>query len=146
MLSHEMDFYCCANREGFCKSSHTHTHTHTRTHTRTHTHAHTHTRNSCNMGERDLPNMYARGPRAYISGESRAPMLQVLCITSGTLKVCLTYRFCFAYLYNHEYSFWLWFFYLTFRWRLFIPYIIVFPYNTVFTWKLALRNRDKWWV
>ena len=49
--------------------------------------------NSCNMGERDLPDMYARslraaGPRAYISGESRAPMLQVICITSGTLKIC----------------------------------------------------------
>ena len=62
-------------------------------------------RNSCNMGTRDLPDMYARGLRAYISGESRAPMLQVLCITSGTLKICLTYRFCFAYLYNNEYSF-----------------------------------------
>ena len=62
------------------------------------------------MGARDLPDMYARGPqarglRAYISGESQAPMLQVLCITSGTLKICLTYRFCFAYLYNNEYSF-----------------------------------------
>ena len=51
------------------------------------------------MGARDLPDMYARGLRAYISGESRAPMLQVLCITSGTLKICLTYRFCFAYIY-----------------------------------------------
>ena len=66
--------------------------------------------NSCNMGARDLPDMYARspratGPRAYISGKSRASMLQVLCITSGTLKICLTYRFCFAYLYNNEYSF-----------------------------------------
>ena len=30
----------------------------------------------------------ARGLRAYISGESRAPMLQVMCITSGTLKIC----------------------------------------------------------
>ena len=45
------------------------------------------------MGARDLPDMYARGPqaqglRAYISGESRAPMLQVICITSGTLKIC----------------------------------------------------------
>ena len=47
----------------------------------------------------------ARGLRAYISGESRVPMLQVLCITSGNLKICLTYRFCFAYLYNNEYSF-----------------------------------------
>ena len=102
--------------------------------------------NSCNMGARDLPDMYARSPRAYISGESRAPMLQVPCITSGTLNICLTYRFCFAYLYNNEYSFWLWFFYLTFQWRLFILCIVVFLYNTVFTWKLALRNRDKWWV
>ena len=30
----------------------------------------------------------ARGLRAYISGESRAPMLQIICITSGTLKIC----------------------------------------------------------
>ena len=39
--------------------------------------------NSCNMGARDLPDMYARGPqargmRAYISGKSRAHMLQVM--------------------------------------------------------------------
>ena len=45
------------------------------------------------MGARDLPDMYARSPsaaglRAYISGESRAPMLQLICITSGTLKMC----------------------------------------------------------
>ena len=38
----------------------------------------------------------ARGPmalglQAYISGKSRAPMLQVLCITSGTLKIAQTY-------------------------------------------------------
>ena len=32
----------------------------------------------------------ARGLRAYISGKSRAPMLQVLCITSGTLKITQT--------------------------------------------------------
>ena len=44
--------------------------------------------NSCNMGMRDLPDMYARGPRAYISGKSRVHMLQVICNTSGTLKIC----------------------------------------------------------
>ena len=49
--------------------------------------------NSCNMGTRDLPDMYARGPqarglRAYISGKSRVHMLQVICNTSGTLKIC----------------------------------------------------------
>ena len=49
--------------------------------------------NSCNMGTRDLPDMYARspraaGPRAYISGKSRVYMLQVICNTSGTLKIC----------------------------------------------------------
>ena len=46
--------------------------------------------NGCNMGARDLPDMYApeaRGPqaqgmRAYISGKSRAHMLQIICITS----------------------------------------------------------------
>ena len=26
--------------------------------------------------------------RAYISGKSRLPMLQVICITFGTLKIC----------------------------------------------------------
>ena len=45
------------------------------------------TSNSCNMGMRDLPDMYALspwacGPRAYISGKSREHMLQVICITS----------------------------------------------------------------
>ena len=30
MLSHKMDFNCCAKRDGFCKSSHIHnTHPHT---------------------------------------------------------------------------------------------------------------------
>ena len=47
--------------------------------------------NSCNMGMRDLPDMYARSPRGsgihaarglrtYISGKSRMAMLQLLCI------------------------------------------------------------------
>ena len=40
------------------------------------------------MGARDLPDMYAQSPRANISFESRAPILQVLCITSGTLNIC----------------------------------------------------------
>ena len=39
--------------------------------------------NSCNMGTRDLPDIYARGLqarglRAYISGKSREHMLQVI--------------------------------------------------------------------
>ena len=38
--------------------------------------------NSCNMGTRDLPDMYAQGPRAYISGKSQEHMLQVIFITS----------------------------------------------------------------
>ena len=33
---------------------------------------------SCNMGRRVLPDMYAGSLRAYISGESRLPMLQVI--------------------------------------------------------------------
>ena len=38
---------------------------------------------TCNMGARDSPDMYALspracGPRAYISGKSLAPMLQLL--------------------------------------------------------------------
>ena len=37
---------------------------------------------SCNMGTRDLPDMYARGLRAYISGKSRVHMLQLICNTS----------------------------------------------------------------
>ena len=42
--------------------------------------------NACNMGTRDLPDMYARGPwaqglRAYILGKSQERMLQVTCIT-----------------------------------------------------------------
>ena len=38
------------------------------------------TSNSCNMGTRDLPDMYARSPRAYISGKSQVHMLQVICL------------------------------------------------------------------
>ena len=34
---------------------------------------------SCNMGKRDLPDMYAQSPRAYISGKSRVHMLQLIC-------------------------------------------------------------------
>ena len=49
--------------------------------------------NSNNMGMRDLPDMYAQSPRAgglraYILGKSRVHMLQVMCNTSGTLKIC----------------------------------------------------------
>ena len=36
---------------------------------------------SCNMGMSHLPDMYARGLRAYISGKSRVPMLQLICNT-----------------------------------------------------------------
>ena len=35
---------------------------------------------TCNMCTRDLPDMYALGPRAYISGKSLVPMLQLLLI------------------------------------------------------------------
>jgi len=45
--------------------------------------------NSCNMGTRDLPDIYAQSPRAagrglraYISGKSRVHMLQLICNTS----------------------------------------------------------------
>ena len=51
---------------------------------------------------KDLPDMYAQGLRAYISGKSRAPMLQVICITSGTLKIVQITGPCCAYLYNNE--------------------------------------------
>ena len=33
------------------------------------------------MGTSDLPDIYAQSPRAYISGKSRVPMLQLLCNT-----------------------------------------------------------------
>ena len=33
---------------------------------------------TCNMCTRDLPDMYALSPRAYISGKSLVPMLQLL--------------------------------------------------------------------
>ena len=56
------------------------------------------------MGTRDLPDMYALSPRAcgpwasaYISGESRAPMLQVICITSDTLAFYITMSTHFDY-------------------------------------------------
>ena len=40
------------------------------------------------MGTSALPDMYAQSPRAYISGKARVPMLQLICHTSGTLKIC----------------------------------------------------------
>ena len=62
--------------------------------------------NSCNMGMRDLPDMYARRLRAYISGKSRVHMLQLICNTSGTLKTCpnLTSIFQPLNLYSNGYS------------------------------------------
>ena len=41
----------------------------------------------------------ARGLTAYISGKSRAPMLQVLSITSCTLKMAQTYSWLLCLLY-----------------------------------------------
>ena len=38
------------------------------------------------MGARDLPDMYALSPRAYISGKSLVPMLQLLHVTSSHLR------------------------------------------------------------
>ena len=35
-------------------------------------------RSTCNMGARDLPDMYALGLRACISGKSLVPVLQLL--------------------------------------------------------------------
>ena len=35
--------------------------------------------NSCNIGTSDLPDVYAQSPRAYISGKSRVPKLQLIC-------------------------------------------------------------------
>ena len=37
--------------------------------------------NSCNMGTSDLSDMYVQGLRAYISGKSRVPLLQLICNT-----------------------------------------------------------------
>ena len=52
--------------------------------------------NICNMGVRNLTGMHTQSvrvadPRAYISGKSWAPMLQVTCITSSTLRITQTY-------------------------------------------------------
>ena len=46
--------------------------------------------NSCNTGTSALPDMYARRPRASvdISGNARVPVLQLICYTYGTLKIC----------------------------------------------------------
>ena len=48
------------------------------------------TSNSCNTGTSALPDMYARRPRASanISGNALVPVLQLICYTSGTLKIC----------------------------------------------------------
>ena len=35
--------------------------------------------NSCNIDMRALPDMYARGQRAYTSGKARMPVLQLIC-------------------------------------------------------------------
>ena len=40
------------------------------------------------MGASDLPDTYAQGLRAYTSGKLEVPMLQVICITSGTINIC----------------------------------------------------------
>ena len=39
------------------------------------------------MDMTNLPDMYAQSLRAYISGESQVPILQVICITSSILKI-----------------------------------------------------------
>ena len=43
---------------------------------------------SCNIDTSALPDMYAQVPRAsaYISGNARVPLLQLLCNTFSTLK------------------------------------------------------------
>ena len=44
----------------------------------------------CNTGTSALPDMYAQRVRvsADISGNAQVPVLQLLCYTSGTLKIC----------------------------------------------------------
>ena len=51
---------------------------------------HTTTCNSCNTGMSALPDMYTPCLRvsADISGNARVPLLQLICYTSGTLKIC----------------------------------------------------------
>ena len=69
--------------------------------------------NSCNMGVRDLPYMYARSPRAT---GLRAEGIHIRQITSAHVTSNMYHfrhsknlpkptGFCFAYLYNNEYSF-----------------------------------------
>ena len=60
--------------------------------------------NSCNKGIRDLSDMYSLitqscNLRAYISGKSKVPMVQVLCIVSGTLKNSPNLQFNTLYIY-----------------------------------------------
>ena len=58
--------------------------------------------NSCNMGTGDLPDMPKEcGPQAegIQSGKSRVHMLQVICNTSGTLKICPNFTSIFPPLY-----------------------------------------------
>ena len=43
--------------------------------------------NSCNLGMRDFPDMYAQGPRAYVHIRQTASA-HVICNTPGTLKIC----------------------------------------------------------
>ena len=59
------------------------------------------------MGRRDLPDMHAQSPRAYISGKSRLPMLQVICITSAILKIKIKPTItliCCAYIKNARFT------------------------------------------
>ena len=52
---------------------------------------------TCNMGTRDLPNMYAYSQLwAYISGKSVTPVLQLLHVTN--LVVIITFYWMFEYI------------------------------------------------
>ena len=84
--------------------------------------------------------------RAYISGKSYAPMLQVTNITSGTLKVCPNLQITALPIYitmNSE--LWWWDFYfdgsMTFI-QCTVAVTIMSFFKTIFTRKLALRNRE----
>ena len=43
--------------------------------------------NTCNMSTRDLPDMFALSPQAYISGKSFVPMLQLLHVQENVVPI-----------------------------------------------------------
>ena len=58
--------------------------------------------NTCNMDTRDLPDMYALGLQAYISGKSLVPMLQLLHVACR-FWIKMSTCFILVYFMTHSY-------------------------------------------